>query len=72
MTRCLGCRARFTPAREHHRLCWSCWRAMRGSPRGEISRRRDIAALCRDGVDFETAYTLVTELGARLVNGRAA
>jgi hypothetical protein len=30
-----------------------------------------MAALCRVGLDFEVAYALVTELGARIV-GRAA
>jgi hypothetical protein len=62
----MGCRSRFTPARDHHRLCWWCWRA-------ETSRRREVAhdqvaAFCRDGIDFEVAYALVTELGVRIVN----
>jgi hypothetical protein len=62
----MGCRSRFTPARDHHRLCWSCWR--------ETDRRLErlrIAALVRDGVRLDTAQTLVAALGARIVDEAA-
>jgi hypothetical protein len=72
--RCLACRARLEPAQPpHHRLCWGCWRA-EDLRRAEADRTvvyERVAALAGTGIDFEVAYPLVTELGARIV-GQAA